>query len=193
MTRISISFRKLTLALAAAGALTLAAPVLAKPSHNMAERLAERLELTSEQQVQVQALFDAHREQMRAQRQHSEAQRDRGAWRESRMALNEEIRELLSDEQAEQFDAMQRRSHKSRSGKRHGGAFQALDLSVEQRSELHTLMREHRGQQRTERAVLHEQMREILTEEQLGQLAEARRSGGQRRGHRSSAGWRDTE
>ncbi|TVQ34388.1 MAG: hypothetical protein EA370_10735 [Wenzhouxiangella sp.] len=184
MTRLSISFKKLTLALAAAGALTLAAPVLAHPGHNMAERLAERLELTSEQQVQIQNLYEAHRDQMRALRNQEDGQRARGAWREGRLALNEEIRELLSDEQAEQFDAMQRRGYKGRGGQRHGGAFQALDLSDEQRSELRTLMRQQRGQERSDRAAMREQMREILTEEQRTRLDEAMQARGERRGDR---------
>lgn len=191
MTRISISFKKLTLALAAAGALTLAAPVLAKPNHDMAERLADKLELTSEQQAEVKGLYEVHRDQMRALYRQEEGQRDRNAWRESRMALNAEIREVLTDEQIEQFDAMQRRGYKSRGGKRYGGQFRALDLSDEQRHEMRSLMREHRGQERTDRAALREQMGEILTEEQRAQLDEMKRSrserGGRGYGNRGSS------
>lgn len=182
MTRISISFKKLTLALAAAGALTLAAPVLAHPKHDMVERLADRLELTSEQQDEVKGLYEVHRDQMRALYRQEEGQRDRNAWRESRMALNAEIREVLTDEQIEQFDAMQRRGYKNRGGKRHGGQFRALDLSDEQRSEMRTLMREQRGQEHSDRAALREQMREILTEDQQAQLDEMNRSRSERRG-----------
>lgn len=171
MTR--FNFKTLTLALATAGALTLAGPLLAMPGHDPVQRLSAQLELSAEQQHQLSALFEAHREQMRA-----EGSRERGERREARMALNAEIRELLSAEQAEQFDAMQRR----------GGPFQALDLSDEQRQQMRALMRENRSREGVDRAELREQMRAILSEEQLAQLDAFRAERGhkrhrQRRGH----------
>lgn len=196
MTR--FPFKKLTLALATAGALVLAAPALAQPNHNPAERLAEKLELTSEQQVQVNALFEAHREQMRA-----EGSRERGDRREARMALHAEIRELLNAEQVEQFDSLGQRhqrgdrgrgheGRKHRGHERQGGMFQALDLSDEQRNQMRELMREHRGQAGAERAALREQMRDILTEEQRVELEAARAERHQQRdGQRRNRSQRD--
>lgn len=181
MTRISISLKKLSLALAAAGALTLAAPLLAKPGDQFGERLANRLELTSEQQARIETLHEVHRDQMRQRRQQADG--ERGARRESRAALNEEIRQLLSDEQAEQFDAMQRPGYGGHGGDWRGGQFKALDLSDDQRSELRQLMREQRRQERSNRSALREQMQEILTEEQRDQLEETRRSRTERHGH----------
>jgi Spy/CpxP family protein refolding chaperone len=191
MTRLPM--KKLTLALATAGVLILSAPVLAKPDHNPSQHLAEKLELSSDQQVQVSALFEAHRETIRA-----EGSRERGDRREARMALHAEIRELLNTEQAEQFDNLLQRQQRGYKGRNHrdhagkGGMFQALDLSDEQRSELRTLMREHRDQEGAGRSELREQMREILTEEQIAQLEAARAERGQQRGgHRRNRSQRN--
>jgi Spy/CpxP family protein refolding chaperone len=178
-------FKTLTLALATAGALTLAGPLLAKPKHDPVERLTSTLELSSEQQNQLGALFEAHRDQMRA-----EGSRERGEWREARMALNAEIRELLNDEQTEKFNAMQRRAYKGRGGPR--GRFQSLDLSDEQRQQMRALMHEHRAQEGADRGELREQMQAILTEEQRAQLAEYRAERGHKRGgHYRGRGQRD--
>lgn len=189
--------KKLTLALATAGALLLTAPVLASSNDGPAQRLAEKLELTSEQQVEINALFQAHREQMRTEGSRESRDR-RGDWREGRMALNAEIRELLSPEQVEQFDAMGKRQHRGHKGRGHGGhrgqgaMFQSLDLTDEQRGEMRELMREHRSQENADRSELRQQMREILTEEQLTQLDAARAERGQQRdGQRRGRGQRN--
>jgi Spy/CpxP family protein refolding chaperone len=185
MTR--FNFKTLTLALATAGALNLAGPLLAKPGHDPVQRLSAKLELSTEQQHQLSALFEAHREQMRA-----DGSRERGERREARMALNAEIRELLNAEQAEQFDAMQRRGGKGYGGQRRGGHFQALELSDEQRQQMRALMHENRGREDVDRAELREQMRAILSEEQLAQLDAARAERGRKyHGQRGGRGQRD--
>jgi Spy/CpxP family protein refolding chaperone len=149
-------FKTLTLALATAGALTLAGPALAKPKHDPVEHLTSKLELSEEQQHQLGALFEAHRDRMRA-----EGSRERSDRREARMALNAEIRELLDEAQSAKFNAMQRRAHAGRGSLR--GPFQALDLSDEQRQQLGALMREHRAGEDSDRGELRERMQAAAT------------------------------
>jgi Spy/CpxP family protein refolding chaperone len=184
--RINQSLRNLILGLATAGAIGLATPVLADQHGRMLDRLDHKLELNEQQGEQIGNLIAAHRDQMREMRESGDGKRGeaRGQWRESRTALHEEIRELLSAEQAETFDAMhERKGRKHRRGDRsqRGHGMQSLDLSDEQRQAMRELMREHRG----DREAVREGMREILDDEQLARLEEMhRKHGGQERKQR---------
>jgi len=178
----------LALAMVAAGAIGLSSPVLAhQVGERGMERLAERLELTTEQADAISNLYSAHRNQVRTfDRSDESGQRERGSWRqmrESRQALNEEILSLLNEEQAEKFAAMKR--HGEQRGRGHGGVFRGLDLTDEQRSEMRQLMIATREEGRPGREEFRQQMREILPEEQVAQL-EARRN--IERGNRGSHG-----
>jgi len=112
------------LSLAGAGLIALSFPALAQPQYGKggAERLAERLELTSEQREQIEVLFEAHRDQMRQQRRQNRDQmrQQRRQRHEARMALREEISAILTKEQAETFETMhkQRGDRGSRKGQR---------------------------------------------------------------------------
>ncbi len=192
--RFNPSLKNLILGLATAGAIGLATPVLAEQQHRMLDRLDHKLELNDQQREQIGNLIEVHRDQMREMRQAGDGQRGeaRGQWRESRMALNEEIRELLSAEQAETFDAMHERKGRKhrRGGRAHSGyGMKALDLSDEQRQAMRELMREHRG----DRAAVREGMRDILDDEQMARLEEMRaQHGGKERKQRRQRGNRDS-
>jgi Spy/CpxP family protein refolding chaperone len=110
-SNLSTRIRMIGLSLAGAGLIALSLPALAQPQYGKggAERLAERLELTSEQREQIEVLFEAHRDQMREQRQQN---------REARLALREEISAILTEEQAEKFESM--RKHHGDRGSRKG-------------------------------------------------------------------------
>lgn len=178
--------RNLILGLAAAGAIVLAAPAMADHHGHMLDRLDQKLELNDEQREQIGNLIEAHRDQMRSQREtrrEGDSQRGerRGQWREGRMALHEEIRAVLSEEQVEQFDALHERKgrkHKRGEGGRHGYGMQALDLSDEQRQAMRELMRENRG----DREAVRDGMREILDDEQIARLEEMRAQRGDKEG-----------
>ena len=187
--RFNQPMRNLFMGLITAGAIGLAAPALADHHGRMLDRLDDKLELNQQQREQIGNLIEVHRDQMRDQRkakrdgdgQHGEG---RGQWREDRMALHEEIREILDAGQAEKFDAMhERKGRKHRRGHgQHGYGMQALDLDDEQREAMRELMREHRGDREAVRAG----MEEILDDEQISRLEEMRSQRGdkERRHHR---------
>jgi hypothetical protein len=186
---------RLSLAMAAAGMLAFGGQVLAGPDGQpRLDRLAEKLELTSEQSETIAGLFSAHREQMRElQWRDEDGQSNREAREQARIArqaLNEEIAEVLSDEQAERFAAMRERgrSHgRHHHGRGHHGVFARLDLSDEQRQAMAELMENRHEQSRGNRQEFRQQMREILTEEQVAQL-EAMRAERGGKGQRSRGG-----
>jgi Spy/CpxP family protein refolding chaperone len=97
---ISNNFKSMVLALAVAGTLGLSFSAMAQNNDERGTRLAERLDLTTEQQEQIDALRAAHREEMREMRDQRE---------QARSALHDEIRAILTPEQAEEFDAMEHR------------------------------------------------------------------------------------
>ncbi len=140
---------------------------------------AERLELSETQQAQIATLIEVEREQRRAER--AEGERNRAAMRESRQALREEIRAVLTPEQAERFDAMKsQRKHRHRG---HGGRYgrghplAGLDLSDEQRSALRERMQALRAEgEQPDRGAWREALGDILTEQQLATLAERRQA-----------------
>ncbi|MFU8878180.1 MAG: hypothetical protein ACNA7E_08570 [Wenzhouxiangellaceae bacterium] len=175
MNRFTQPIRALALGLIAIATIGLAAPALADSKVTRADRLAEKLELSADQQEQIEALHAAHRGQMKSESRSEDGERSREARREARAALHEEIRSVLTEAQAEKFDAMhQRKGHGDRHGRHHKMAMSALDLSDEQRSAMRKLMDEHRGDREAIRAGLGE----ILTEEQLTQLEATRGSRG---------------
>ena len=166
-------------ALAVAALLAISGPALANRSapspERMADRMAERLELSDSQRDQIANLIEVEREQRRALR--SEGERDRSAMRASRQALREEIRDVLTAEQAERLDEMKsdrkHRRHGSRYGKGHPLA--GLDLTDEQRAAMREQMQAWRAEgERPDRAAWRQAMSEILTPEQQALLAERR-------------------
>ncbi|MCC5864468.1 MAG: Spy/CpxP family protein refolding chaperone [Wenzhouxiangella sp.] len=186
---IRISPKQLS-ALAVAALLAISGPALANrqaPSpERMADRMAERLELSDSQRDQIANLIEVEREQRRALR--SEGERDRSAMRASRQALREEIRDVLTAEQAERLDAMKsdrkhrRHRHGGRYGKGHPMA--GLDLTDEQRTAMREQMQAWRADgERPDGAAWRQAMSDILTPEQQAMLAERRHG---KRGKRRS-------
>ncbi|NDY94776.1 periplasmic heavy metal sensor [Wenzhouxiangella limi] len=104
---------KLTLALALVGSLAITSNALAQGHPDPVPRLSERLSLTTEQETEIQALYQAHRRDKREQGRENRAER-----RQARVMLREEIRALLDDEQAQKFDAMAQRGAQGRRGGR---------------------------------------------------------------------------
>ncbi|MFW5816704.1 MAG: hypothetical protein ACOCVP_07580 [Wenzhouxiangella sp.] len=104
---------KLSLALTLAAGLALAGNALAQGHADPMSRLSERLTLTSEQETEIQALFQDHRRYMREQARENRAER-----RQARLMLREEIRALLDEEQAQKFDAMAERGGQGRRAQR---------------------------------------------------------------------------
>lgn len=111
-TQISL-LSKLTLALTLAGSLAMAGSALAQGHADPVSRLSERLSLTSEQAAGIQALFQAHRRDMREQGREKRIER-----RQARLMLREDIRSLLDDEQAQKFDAMAQHGAQGRRAQR---------------------------------------------------------------------------
>ncbi|MFW5927513.1 MAG: Spy/CpxP family protein refolding chaperone [Wenzhouxiangella sp.] len=163
-----------TLALAAS--LALASPGKGNPG----ERLAERLDLSDSQRVELNELFEQHQSSMQEVREQR---------KEAREQLHESIRALLTAEQAERFDEMRARhdrgerghgghhGHKGKAGacrgmreSGEGPGFDGIDLSEDQRAELEAMHEAHREEMQSLREAHHEQVREILTEEQYEQL-----------------------
>lgn len=186
---------RLSLAMAAAGMLAFGGQALAGPDGQpRLDRLAEKLELTSEQTETIAGLFSVHREQMRElQWRDEDGQRNREAREQARIArqaLNEEIAEVLSDEQAERFAAM--RKHGRSHGRHHRGqhdVFARLDLSDEQRQAMAELMENRHAQGRGNRQEFRQQMREILTEDQVAELEAMRgERGGKGKGQSERSG-----
>lgn len=177
---IRISPKQLS-ALAVAALLAISGPALANrsapSSERMADRMAERLELSDSQRDQIATLIEVEREQRRALR--AEGERNRSAMRASRQALREEIRDVLTAEQAEQLDEM--KSNRKHRRHRHGGRYgkghpmAGLDLTEEQRAAMREQMQAWRAEgERPERAAWREAMSDILTSEQQALLAERR-------------------
>ncbi len=108
----SAPLKNTLLALALAAALGLSFSALAQNEGQRGQRLAEELNLTTEQQAEIDGLRAAHRETMQALR----AERQ-----EARAALHEEIRSVLTAEQAEKFDAMEHRRAERRQNAMQGG------------------------------------------------------------------------
>lgn len=125
-------------------------------------RMLNRLDLTAEQQEQLQAL----REAMRAQR-------------ETMAAANEEYREalmnILTDEQREALKEMRGRrgwASKGQHDMRRGGpgAFSRLDLTEEQREQLKALRQEQRAERRATRQKHRTALESVLTDQQRERL-----------------------
>lgn len=125
-------------------------------------RMLNRLDLTADQQEQLQAL----REAMRTQR-------------ETMAAVNEEYREaltnILTDEQREALKEMRGRrgwAGKGRHDMRRGGpgAFSRLDLTDEQREQLKTLRQEQRAERRATRQKHRTALESVLTDQQRERL-----------------------
>lgn len=125
-------------------------------------RMLNRLDLTAEQQEQLQEL----REAMHAQR-------------ETMAAANEEYREalmnILTDEQREALKEMRGRrgwAGKGRHDMRRGGpgAFSRLDLTAEQREQLKTLRQEQRAERRATRQKHRTALESVLTDQQRERL-----------------------
>lgn len=170
-------FKKAALALAVIGTIGMSGPLMAQ--HAMikfdAERMAERLELDTAQTEAITNLFEAHRSLMESLEwrtadgePNSEARQQA---HDAHQALNEEIKAILTEEQAEKFE-----TRRMRRGHRHGkrGAFSGLDLSDEQREAITQIKAEHREQGRGDRGKMREAIHEILTDEQVAEL-EAKR------------------
>ena len=125
-------------------------------------RMLNRLDLTADQQEQLQAL----REAMRAQR-------------ETMAAVNEEYREalmnILTAEQREALKEMRGRrgwAAKGRHDMRRGGpgAFSRLDLTQEQREQLKALRQEQRAERRATRQKHRTALESVLTDQQRERL-----------------------
>ena len=113
-------------ALAIAAALGLSFSAVAQNEGQRGMRLAETLDLTTEQQAEIDALRAAHRESMKSLR----AERQ-----EARAALHAEIRTVLTAEQAEKFDAMAHRRAERRQNWRQEGRGRKGDCSGERRAQ----------------------------------------------------------
>ena len=149
-----------------------------------AMRMLEHLDLTDEQQEQLQALREKHREAMREQR-------------ETMAAMGKEQREalmnILTDEQQETLKEMRgqrgkffgrrgwggkdrhdmRRGGKDHDMRRGGqGAFSRLDLTDEQKDQLVELRKGHRTEMRETRQKQRTALENVLTDEQRGKLEE---------------------
>lgn len=137
-----------------------------------AMRMLDHLDLTDEQQAQLQALRERHEEAMRE-------------LRENMTAMNEEHREaLMNILTAEQREAMKemrgkrgkffgRRGWegKGRHDMRRGqGAFSRLDLTAEQREQLKELRQKHRTAMRETRQKHRTALESVLTNEQREKL-----------------------
>lgn len=122
----SAHLKKTLLALTVAAALGLSFSALAENQGQRGQRLADELNLTTEQQAEIDGLRAAHRETMqglRAERQ------------EARTALHEEIRAVLTPEQAEKFDAMEHRRGERRQNAMQGGRGRKGDCKGGQRAQ----------------------------------------------------------
>ena len=147
-----------------------------------AMRMLEHLDLTDEQQEQLQALREKHREAMREQR-------------EAMAAMGKEQREavmnILTKEQQEAMKEMRSKRGKffgrrgwggkdrhdmRRGGKDHDmrrggkGAFSRLDLTDEQKEQLVELRKGHRTEMRETRQKQRTALENVLTDEQRGKL-----------------------
>ena len=138
-----------------------------------AMRMLDQLDLTAEQQAQLQALRERHEEAMREQR-------------ENMAAMNEEHREalmnILTAEQREAMKEMRGKRGKffGRRGwegkgrhdmqRRGQGAFSRLDLTAEQREQLKELRQKHRTAMRETRQKHRTALESVLTDEQREKL-----------------------
>ena len=138
-----------------------------------AMRMLDHLDLTDEQQAQLQALRERHEEAMRE-------------LRENMAAMNEEHREaLMNILTAEQREAMKEMRGKRgkffgrRGGEGKGrhdmqrrgqGAFSRLDLTAEQREQLKELRQKHRTAMRETRQKHRTALESVLTDEQREKL-----------------------
>lgn len=138
-----------------------------------AMRMLDHLDLTDEQQAQLQALRERHEEAMRE-------------LRENMAAMNEEHREaLMNILTAEQREAMKEMRGKRgkffgrRGGEGKGrhdmrrrgqGAFLRLDLTAEQREQLKELRQKHRTAMRETRQKHRTALESVLTDEQREKL-----------------------
>ena len=138
-----------------------------------AMRMLDHLDLTDEQQAQLQALRERHEEAMRE-------------LRENMAAMNEEHREalmnILTAEQREAIKEMRGKRGKffGRRGwegkgrhdmqRRGQGAFSRLDLTAEQREQLKELRQKHRTAMRETRQKHRTALESVLTDEQREKL-----------------------
>ena len=128
------------------------------PRHDPAQRMTRALELSPEQQQDIAALYDSHRQWMRENLRDADGQpvpEARRQAREAREALQAEIRLRLTDEQRETLDGMQRPRRGGTGPRGRGrmpmGALRSLDLSDEQAHAIRDLMQAHRDSMRAAR------------------------------------------
>jgi periplasmic protein CpxP/Spy len=121
------------------------------------ERMTEQLDLTETQREDIRALLDEH---------HRAADQDRAL-------LREQIDAVLTDAQRERRDGL-RTEHMSR---RLDRLAERLDLSDAQRAEVRAIMDARRADPDMDRADVHEQIAEVLTDAQRAALRELRGPG----------------
>jgi len=120
-----MTIHRLIATIAALGLLSLSSIATA---HDPVDRLSERLELSESQAASISALFEAHRESMRAEFGDRGEGRERGRpdpdtrerMKEARDAFHLEVLAVLDAEQAEEFEQMindrrDRRRHRRQS------------------------------------------------------------------------------
>jgi protein CpxP len=85
------------------------------------QRLAKRLQLTSDQQSQLLPILSQRAEQAKTLRSDTSlsAEDRRAKMRELRQESNTQIRNVLTDSQKQQYDAMQQKARSHMNGKRH--------------------------------------------------------------------------
>jgi protein CpxP len=150
-----MKMKKTTLLMASAaallaGGLAIASPHGAKDPAQRAEAMAERLDLTSEQQEQIEAILEA-RQEARAQ---------------ARAALQAEIDAVLTEEQRE----MRKARAAERTERRLERMSERLALSAEQTEQLRALYDAKADGARPTRSAMREQLAQVLTEDQLAQF-----------------------
>lgn len=140
-----------------------------------AARLAERLSLDDEQTREISELMVAHREAVRERLESGEQPRGRelrDRLRESREQLHEQIREVLTPEQAEAFDQLGARAGRPVERRRddRGAGERARpesrmtrsNLDAEKREEMRALRERQREEIRSLRARHRQQMQALM-------------------------------
>lgn len=193
---------KAALLFVSAAVFALAAPsVTAEEIHPRAERLAERLSLDDEQTREISDLMVAHREAMREQLESDEQPRGRelrDRLRESRAQLQEQIRGVLTDEQAESFDRLGSRAGRGMERRGRGnraddgaaeseGRMAGANLDAEKREQLRALRERQREEVRSLRARHREEVQALMEGESGEQPA------GENEGQPDEAGTRSAE
>lgn len=155
-----------------------------RPHHPHLEKIAEELQLSTEQKKQWKTLHQKMREEHRAHR--ASGQRPSPEQRQAKRAAHEEaLQNILTEEQWEKFQEMRPAHHQAGHAEKMA---KELNLSPEQQSQLQELHKAHRKERQAERERLqnggfpdlvryYEQrqahqsaMQEVLSEEQWEQL-----------------------